>query len=281
MKRSKQWIVVATLLMLSAIPSFSQLKLPRASQHSVLTQTVGLTDVTITYSRPGVKGRSVWGTLVPYDQVWRTGANEATIISFSDDVTINGQPLKAGSYSLHTIPGKSSWTIIFNQVDKQWGSYSYDKSKDALRVTTVPEPSAFHEWLTFDVPEISTDSAKIAIRWEKIAVPFTVGTHTREQALASIRTSLIDAKSDDWRTPYAAAQYAYDNNVDATQAAQWLDRSLAVNQNVTNLWFKARQQFKAGDKAAARTTAELALSKATDKDKEVSDEIRRTIVNWN
>jgi len=154
----KAWITL--MLATLAVPAFAQLKTPRPSLHSALTQTVGLTDVTITYSRPGVKGRKIWGGLVPYGQVWRTGANEATTISFSDDVTINGKDLPKGSYSLHTIPGADEWTLIFNKVADQWGSYSYDEKQDALRVTAKPRPSLEkHEWLTFDAPELSADQA--------------------------------------------------------------------------------------------------------------------------
>ncbi|PYQ58291.1 MAG: hypothetical protein DMF58_15905, partial [Acidobacteria bacterium] len=108
-----------------------QLRTPRASQKQVVTQTVGFTDITINYSRPGVKGRQIWGALVPYDKVWRTGANEATTITFSDDVTVNGQPLPKGTYSLHTIPSKDEWTIVFNTTANQWGSFNYDPAKDA------------------------------------------------------------------------------------------------------------------------------------------------------
>src|SRR5437899_746922 len=121
------------LLLLSSLPLAAQLRTPRPSPKASVMQTVGLTDVTIVYSRPGVKGREIWGALVPYDKVWRTGANEATTFAVSDDVMINGQPLPKGTYSLHTIPGKDEWTIIFNKDAGQWGSFSYDEAKDALR----------------------------------------------------------------------------------------------------------------------------------------------------
>src|SRR5438093_9057197 len=140
-----------------------QLRTPRASQKQVVTQTVGFTDVTITYSRPGVKGRPIWGALVPYDKVWRTGANEATTISFSDDVTINGQALPKGTYSLHTIPGKDEWTVVFNNTANQWGSFNYDPTKDALRVKAKPQAAPFAEWMTFEIPSVSPDQATVAI----------------------------------------------------------------------------------------------------------------------
>src|SRR3982751_1127810 len=121
----------ALTLALITLPVLAQqAKQPRVSPDQTLKQTVGLTDITITYSRPAVKGRQIWGALVPYDQVWRTGANDATTITFSDDVTINGKPLPKGTYSLHTIPGKEQWTIIFNKTAKQWGSFNYDQAQD-------------------------------------------------------------------------------------------------------------------------------------------------------
>ena len=181
-----------------------QLRTPRASQKQVVTQTVGFTDVTITYSRPGVKGRQIWGGLVPYDKVWRTGANEATTIAFSDDVTINGQPLPKGTYSLHTIPGKDEWTIVFNTTANQWGSFNYDPAKDALRVKAKPHGDEFHEWLTFEIPDVSPDSATIAIKWANLAVPFTVGTNTTQKVLADARAAVAAAKPDDWQTPLRA-----------------------------------------------------------------------------
>src|SRR6185369_10581652 len=156
----KALLFLSTFLIATAALAQTQapsVKYPRVSQKSSLMQTIGTTDMTITYSRPGVKGRKIWGALVPYGQVWRTGANEASTISFSDDVTINGQKLPAGTYSLHTIPGEKEWTLIFNSVANQWGSFSYDQSKDALRVKAFPAPASFTEWMTFEVPMVSAD----------------------------------------------------------------------------------------------------------------------------
>ncbi|HEY8134222.1 MAG TPA: DUF2911 domain-containing protein, partial [Thermoanaerobaculia bacterium] len=210
MRKTILALAIASALPLAAQQA-PQLTLPRVSQKQSVTQTVGLTDVTITYSRPGVKGRPIWGALVPYDKVWRTGANEATTIVFSDDVTINGQALPKGTYSLHTIPGKDEWTIVFNNTSNQWGSFSYDPAKDALRVKAKPEKAAFTEWLTFDIPELSTDNAKIVIRWENLAVPFTIGTATTKRVTENARAAVAAAKPDDWQTPLRAAFYAFEN----------------------------------------------------------------------
>ena len=257
-----------------------QLRTPRASQKQVVTQTVGFTDITITYSRPGVKGRQIWGGLVPYDKVWRTGANEATTIAFSDDVTINGQPLPKGTYSLHTIPGKDEWTIVFNTTANQWGSFNYDPAKDALRVKAKPHGDEFHEWLTFEIPDVSPDSANIAIKWANLAVPFTVGTNTTQKVLADARAAVAAAKPDDWQTPLRAATFAIENRVDLEEANKWLDQSIKANENIRNLFEKARAQAMAGDRAGAIATAQKAISKAGEKDKDEVGEIQHSIASW-
>ena len=277
--------ILICLVLLAALPLVAQqqtapqLRLPRPSQKASLTQTIGLTDVTITYSRPGVKGRQIWGGLVPYDKVWRTGANEATTISFSDDVMINSQPLPKGTYSLHTIPGRDSWTIIFNKTANQWGSFNYDAAQDALRVTVKPEKADFREWMSFDVPQLSTDSATVALRWENLAVPFTVSTGTTQKVLVDVRAAVAAAKPDDWRTPYRAATFANDNRM-PDDAMRWLDQSIKINENINNLYLKARMQARAGDRMGAIYTAERAISKATPQDAEEVAEIRKDIESW-
>lgn len=273
-------LAMTLALPLGAQAPAPQLKTPRASQKQVVTQTVGFTDITITYSRPGVKGRQIFGGLVPYGTVWRTGANEATTISFSDDVAINGQPLPKGTYSLHTIPGKDQWTIIFNKVDKQWGSFTYDQAQDALRVTAKPHGDEAHEWLTFEFPEVGADSATVAIKWANVAVPFTVGTNTTQKVLADARAAVAAAKDTDWQTPLRAAQYAIENRVGLEEAGKWLDQSIKANENIRNLFEKARMQAMAGDRTAAIATAQKAIAKAGPKDADEVHEIEHSIASW-
>ncbi len=255
-------------------------KLPRASQHAVLTQTIGLTDMTIVYSRPGAKSRKVFGELVPFGQVWRTGANEATTINFSEPVTINGQKLAAGSYSLHTIPGADSWTLIFNSVDKQWGSFTYDQTKDALRVQAKPTTAPFTEWFTVEVPSLSTDQATVALRWETTQVAFVVGTDTTNSVLANLRAAIATATPDDWRTTMRAAQFAFENKVAGDSAAGWLEQSIKTNENINNLYLKARMTAAAGHRGEAIRIAQQAIGKATDKDKDEVAEIQKNIDRW-
>jgi len=257
-----------------------QLRTPRASQKQVVTQTVGFTDITITYSRPGVKGRQIFGALVPYDKVWRTGANEATTISFTDDVTINGQPLPKGTYSLHTIPSKDEWTIVFNTTANQWGSFNYDPAKDALRVKAKPQSAPFAEWMTFEFPQVTPDQATVAIHWENLSVPFTVGTNTTQKVLADARAAVAAAKPDDWQTPLRAATFAVENRIDLDEANRWLDQSIKINENIRNLFEKARAQAMAGDRAGAIATAQRAIAKAGPKDADEVGEIQHSIASW-
>jgi len=146
----------------------------RVSPKAMVKQTVGLTEVTIDYSRPGVKGRTIWGNLVHYNVVWRAGADEATKITFSSDVKINGKSLKVGSYSFFVIPTKNNWTLIFNKVATQWGAFEYNESEDVFRIEVTTEEGNFQEWLSYTITKTVDNSAIIRLEWEKIKVPFTV-----------------------------------------------------------------------------------------------------------
>lgn len=273
----KRTLVIGTLL-LAATTALAQVQTPRPSPKASLMQHVGLTEITINYNRPGVKGRAIWGALVPYDKVWRAGANEATTIEFGSDVWVNGSKLSKGLYSLHAIPGASEWTIIFNTVAEQWGSYSYDAAKDAVRLTVKPEAADHREWLTFEIPEMTTDTAKIVMRWEKLAVPFTVDTKSTERTMAQLRTAM----SPDWRTPYMAANFAFDNKGAATDAEMnaWIEQSLKTNQNIGNLWLRARMAERAGNKAEAIKYGEMAFAAATPQQADFASEVRKTVDSW-
>ena len=250
----------------AASPAMAQLDLPRVSPQATVSQTVGLTNVTITYCRPGVKGRVIWGGLVPYDQVWRTGANEATTITFADPVTIDGTKLPAGTYGLFTIPGKDEWTVIFNKTAKQWGAYEYKQAEDALRIKVKPHEMPFHELLTFCFPAVSTESATVAMVWDKLAVPFTFKVDTVDKVLTEARKAIAVAKPDDWRTSYRAAAFCLDNNVNLPEARTWLAKSVAVKETMYNLAGQARFLALDGKKAEAIALAKkaIAVGKAAD-----------------
>lgn len=259
----KQTFAAAVALsgsLLMAGAASAQLQLPRPSPKSTLSQTVGVTDVTVVYSRPSVKERKIWGGLVPMDQVWRTGANEATIVKFSNEVKINGNALAAGTYSLHTIPGQSEWTVIFNKVADQWGSYSYDAAKDALRVKAKSEASNHHEMLTFEFPAVTASSADMVMAWEKVRVPLKIEVDTVAQAQQAIRTAMSSAKADDARTPLQSANYYFENNLDPAYSMDLVDKAIAIKETYSNLTLKARMLAKAGKRKAAIAMAERAVA---------------------
>lgn|SRR5690554_6803305 len=167
------------LAVLLALPAQAQQRAneeARVSPNAAVGQTIGTTEVTVTYGRPSVRDRDIFGELVPFDTVWRTGANEATAITFSDDVTVEGQPLAAGTYGLFTIPGTDEWTIIFNEAPEQWGAYEYDEASDVLRVTVTPMQDGDTEMMTFSFDEVSEDMGRLVLRWDDVAVPITIGT---------------------------------------------------------------------------------------------------------
>lgn len=287
MKLQKRFLpAVALALVALAASADAQMRAPRPSQKASVMQTVGVTDITITYSRPGVKGRAIWGdppagaaattatlddararakdaVIVPYGHVWRAGANEATQFVVTDDVLINGQPLKAGTYSLHMLPGKDEWTIIFNSDAGQWGSFTYDEKKDVLRVKAKPQTAAdSQEWLQYTFDPVTENTARVNMRWEKLTVPFTVEVKdVKGLAVEKMRAAVANAKADDWQTPLQAANYIFLNNMTANneEAMQWLDKSLKTKETFGNLYTKARVLGQMGKNAEAVATAEKAL----------------------
>jgi Protein of unknown function (DUF2911) len=172
----KAILLTVLLIGILSITSYSQKKEEvRISPKALVEQTVGYTEVKIEYSRPGVKGRTIWGNLVPFNAVWRAGANEATKITFSTDVKIDGKKLKAGSYGFFAIPGQKTWTLIFNKVADQWGAFEYNDVEDALRVEVTPmQNNCWQEWLAYTISKTSDKKAVVMIEWEKIKVPFNV-----------------------------------------------------------------------------------------------------------
>ncbi len=280
-------LLITVLVSVQAVSA--QLRLPRPSPKASVMQTVGVTDVTISFFRPGVKGRKIYGDwpvevkgegtldnqnqspagapIVPYGHIWRTGANDATTFSVTDDVLINGSPLASGTYSLHTIPGKDEWTIVFNGTANQWGSFSYDPAKDLLRVKAKPQVVADNqEWLDFGLDPDKDNTLVATIKWEKVRVPFTVEVKdVAATTLAKARTAVSSAKADDWQTPFQAANYAKANKA-PEDAAKWYDQALkAIDEqiktkaNFQNLSRKATTLFNAGKNEEALATAEKAV----------------------
>ena len=273
-----------------------KVRLPQASQSATVSQTIGVTDLTITYHRPAVKGRPVWGDvpaaklatlktptgqpaaatdatldgaegsgkdypLAPNGHVWRAGANEATRFTVTDDVLINSQKLPAGSYSLHAIPGKEEWTIIFNKKAEQWGSFGYDPKQDALRVKVKPTWAAeSQEVLSYEIPQVTANTAQVVLRWEKLAVPFTVEVpDVNAVAMAKINAA-VAANPNDWQIPLAVGN-AYFNDDKFEDALKWVEQSIKVKETFQNLATKAQLLLAMGKKQEAVAVGEQAVAR--------------------
>ncbi len=237
------YLALPILMVLGAFIAEAQPQLPQpqASPGATVSQTVGITEITVTYHRPGVKGRDVWGGLVPYGEVWRAGANENTTISFSHDVTVGGKPLNAGTYGLHMIPTKSQWTVIFNKNSTSWGSFFYSEAEDAQRIVVIPQPDSFHEWLLYEFSDLTDSSAILSLSWEKLRVPILITTETRKNVLALARDAYLRGPAGfTWQGFNQAAQYSLRNGGDLNEALKWADRSTGMVETFGNLRTKAQ-----------------------------------------
>jgi hypothetical protein len=241
------------------LPAYADIVLPRISPKASVMQTIGTTDLTVTYSRPGVKGREIWGKLVPYDAPWRTGANEATTFTTTTDVTVGGQTLPAGTYSFFTLPKAGDWSVVFSRQKDLWGAYEYDPKQDALRVTIKPTPAEPVEWMRFTFDNLTPNSSDLVLRWEKVELKVPITVDVDGIVMKNVRTELAAAKPDDWRTRLRAAQYTFDSGQHMDEGTKWLDESIAIQQGYSNLGLRARWLAKEGKKDEAVATAKKAI----------------------
>ena len=257
-------IFITGALLLALTAGNAQIRTPQASPHALVEQTVGLTDIKIEYSRPSAKGRSVYGELVPFGRMWRTGANANTIITFSQDVVISGKTLPKGSYALYTQPKADSWDVVFYADTNNWGlPEKYDDKKEALRATVKPEfLSRNVETLSININSIDNDGASLEIAWEKTMIALRIEVPTRQQALKSIETVLAGPTANDY---FAAAQYYYQSNGDQSKALAWVNSAIEKTPKGQDIPFyylrqKSLIQAKMGDKKGAIETAKLSLA---------------------
>jgi Protein of unknown function (DUF2911) len=243
-KRMVLVVVFVAFLVSQHLPA-QQLNLPRTSPSMKVVGTIGISKVAVKYSSPQVKGREVWGKLVPYGlqkfgfgsgnpAPWRAGANENTIIWFSDDVTIEGKPLAAGSYGLHMIPSENDWVIIFSKNTSSWGSYFYFQEEDALRVSVKPVKAPFREWLVYGIENFTKNSADVYLHWEKLKVKFSVNVDAGKLVLKSIENQLRGAIGFSWQAWNQAAFFALRSNSFLSKGIEWSKKSIKMNENATN-----------------------------------------------
>jgi hypothetical protein len=264
-------LLAALLLALASGAAEAQnrtLTTPELSPEARLEQAVGLTTLSVAYHRPAVRGREVFGGLVPYGEVWRSGANENTVFETSTDILVEGEPLAAGRYGLHTIPGEDAWTVIFSTMADAWGSYSYDPAEDALRVMVSPAPAPFAERLEYRIDDPSTDSAVLVLHWAETAVPVAISIDTPGVVLANMERELRGIQRffpEGWNQ---IAQYALDHERRMDEALEWVEVSISRQPTFANRMTKAGLLAATGQDAEAAEVRDDAYAAASD------DEIR-------
>jgi tetratricopeptide (TPR) repeat protein len=259
-------LLLACVPLAPALAQAPQLMLPKVSPRASVSQAVGLTDITITYDRPAVNAREVWGKLVPYDAVWRAGANENSVISFSSPVKVGGQPVPAGRYGLHMIPSKGEWTVILSRQANAWGTFTYDSAEDVVRVKAQPAPAEFRERLEYTLADPGPDSVVAVLRWEKLAVPIPIAVDSRQVVVDSLRTQLRGLAQFFWQPWSQAAAWCLANEVNLDEALAWANKSLAMNENFATLRIKAALLDKRGESVTAADFRKRAFEIANEAD---------------
>lgn len=239
---------VAGLIAAGAAPAQD---MPRVSPRAKVEQRIGVTDVTVDYHRPGVKGREIWGALVPWGEPWRTGANERTKITFSTPVTIGGTELEAGSYGLATIPGQEKWTFVLSNVADAWGTFTYDPAQDAARVEVTPKPTAHTEWMDFDFANLTPSSADLMLRWEEVEVALPIQVKTDQIVARRVMGALS-----------GGADYCAETGGCADAAESWAGVLTGTSPSFWSWRLAARLHAKQGETAEAAAAAQKALAAA-------------------
>ena len=261
--RTSAFILALLLGLAGRAQAQANLPVPEASPAASVTQTIGITEVTVTYHRPGAKGRVIWGGIVANDQVWRAGANENTTIRFSGPVQFAGTTVAEGTYGLHMIPTDGEFTVILSKNATSWGSYFYSKAEDALRVQIKPRQSAFQEWLSYRFEALTENSATLSLSWGEREVPMLIEVDVPSSVVQHAREVYLRGPAGfGWQGHYQAANYCAMKGVNLEEATTWADQSIQANRNFSNLWVKGLLQEKMGKSAEGKKTKEEALSLA-------------------
>jgi len=280
MRHALRVAFAAVLVCAAASVAAAEIELPAPSPPASVSQTIGVTKITIDYHRPGVKGRKIWGGLVPYDKVWRLGANEATMLTFSDPVRIKSRELPAGSYALFAIPKQGVMTIVLNSVAKQWGAFKYDESKDVLRFDLQPEKAPFTEWMTFEMTPAPKNVARVEWQWERLRFSFDLEVDV-EKIVWSRIDAVLAKDTAAWDDYLSAAHHAWEEKTRLEDAKRWVDRSIALKEHFWNDELKARLLANEGKYAEAIPLLEKAKELAKDKaPKEYVEGLDKQLVEW-
>jgi len=269
-------LIIFSIMILSYISVAQDFRTPRPSPDATVSQFVGVTKITIDYSSPAVKDRKIWGELVPFGEVWRTGANEATTITFTDAVSINGNELVAGTYAIHCIPNANEWEIIFSKDVPVDGSSTFDPKKEVLRLKVKPEEHHFMERMTFLITDVTDNTGNIALIWEKLKVSFKIEINTLSLTLQKARDAFK------WNQLMSAANYSLEQNTNLEEGFKWIQASTLINENYWNTRILAQYYAKMNKKAEAISTMEKAIALG---DKMPSapfdfDRMKQMLIDW-
>jgi hypothetical protein len=258
----------------------AQLRPYQVSPAASVSQDLGICSVRIDYHRPAVRGRAIWGALVPYGQVWRAGANEATVITLSHPARIEGHELAAGAYALFAIPGRERWTLVFNREARQWGAFNYHADQDAMRLEVTPVYSAFQEYLGYSLQVAAPDRLRVQLAWEKLAVGFDLAMDVQGAYWAYLQKTLAEAPADAWQTLNQAVNYCLLTDTHLDQALAWAERSIAIKEGTRNLELKAKLLRRSGRKDEASALLRRAIAAAQGAPANTLKELQAELEEW-
>ncbi|WP_276496073.1 DUF2911 domain-containing protein [Pontibacter litorisediminis] len=236
------FFILSATYLFGGTEASAQVKLPQASPAAMLRQTVGLTDITVNYHAPSVRGRKVFGGLVPYGQLWRAGANEATLVTFQDELFLNNERVPAGTYSFFIFPQSDSlWHVVLNRDTTLWGLEGYNELDDVAYLEVKPSKTKeFTETMLFSFSDISMNKAKLNLAWENTMISLSIETDIEKKALENINYALANAAPDDWYTWAQCAEYMLPRKEHHQKALEWINKSIAIKENFYNNWIKAK-----------------------------------------
>ncbi|WP_257309121.1 DUF2911 domain-containing protein [Geothrix fuzhouensis] len=253
----------------------------RLSPSCTVSQEIGISKIDLAFSRPAVRGRKIWGDLVPFGQVWRTGANSATTITFSHPAKVAGRDVPAGTYGFFAIPGEKTWTLILNKKAKQWGAYEYKTAEDLLRWEATPQTGPFQEYLDYRVIPIDNAHATVELGWENLRVSFPVVFDTKAIYWAHLEDTIKKAPDNDWVPWYQAAKYCQEQAIEPQKALAWIQKSLKISETYSNHEVAARidKDAKRMPEAVAHLQKAIDLSKGKTP-KEYTENLEKEMVAW-
>lgn len=258
------YVIMFVLMLAAVVTAQTQLTAPQVSQKASVTQTIGVTDITINYHGPEVNGREIWGKLVPYNEVWRGGANENTTISFTDPVKVEGKDIPAGTYGLHFIPTENEWTVIFSKNYWSWGSFFYDQKEDQLRVTVMPVTAEFQEWLSYSFDNPAANSVDAVLRWEKLKVAIHIDLDVNEIVINHMQKELDNLQGFSWQGWNQIASFALNNKTHLKEAMEWVDKSISISKTFANQMTKAGLLEQVGSMKEVDELKKSAMAMATE-----------------